>query len=133
MLQFGSPICVDQYNFSPKEVLGQVSIEQYIEFVIYSLEYRLGLHHCYLPYKIFIRGLYVCMYVYRSIILEQLSEQKERQIFAKLSQEVTSTDGESPDLVPSTASTSMPPPYGMLLNTCVIRDLGMYACMYVSN
>ena len=73
------------------------------------------------------------MYVYRSIILEQLSEQKERQIFAKLSQEVTSTDGESPDLVPSTASTSTPPPYGMLLNTCVIRDLGMYACMYVSN
>ena len=72
------------------------------------------------------------MYVYRSIILEQLSEQKERQIFAKLSQEVTSTDGESPDLVPSTASIS-PPPYGMLLNTCVIRDLGMYACMYVSN
>eukprot|EP01036_Dinobryon_divergens_P034273 gene34273-44275_t len=105
--KLGSPICVDQYNFSPKDVLNKVSIEQYIEFVIYSLE---------------------------SLILEQLSEQRERQIYAKLSQELsfdsgnslpplTSSDSESPNLAPATASPP-PPPYGVLLNTCVIRDLG---------
>lgn len=82
----GSPICVDQYDFSPSAVLKEISIAQYIHFVIHTLEYR-------------------------SLIVEQLSEQREREFLASL-----------PDNSPEYLET-LEQPYGVLVNTCVIRDL----------
>ncbi len=81
----GSPICVDTYNFSPGEVLRHVTQEEYIHFMIYVLEYR-------------------------SLILEQMSEEREKQALAKLAK----MDAASGD---ATA------PYGVMLQTCVVRDL----------
>lgn len=49
----GSPLCVENYSFSPSEVLQDVTIEQYIEFMTYSLEYKV-------------------------LITEQIAEHKER-------------------------------------------------------
>ncbi len=86
----GAPICVDQYNFSPHEVLKQITLEEYIHFVTYVLEYR-------------------------SSIIEQMSEERERAFLASLSVEERA-NVDSPD------STSAP--YGVIVNTCVIRDLG---------
>jgi len=82
----GSPICVDQYDFSPSAVLKEISIEQYIQFVIHTLEYR-------------------------SLIVEQLSEERERVFLASL-----------PDASPERLE-ALEQPYGVLVNTCVIRDL----------
>lgn len=87
---FGAPISVDQYNFSPGSVLSKISIEQYIQFVIYSLEYK-------------------------SLVVEQMSQEREEQYLCSLSDEerraAESDDDESP-------------PYGVLVNICVVRDLG---------
>ena len=51
----GSPICMERCGFSPSEVLKQISLDQYLEFLIYSMEYR-------------------------SLILEQMSEERERRL-----------------------------------------------------
>ncbi|CAE7757979.1 SFH2 [Symbiodinium microadriaticum] len=67
-------------NFSPSAILGVTDIESYIEFIKYSLEYQ-------------------------TIILEQLAEQKERELLRK------AVDiGEEP--------------YGIILQGVTIRDLG---------
>lgn len=58
----GSPICVEQYNFVPSEVFKYITIEDYILFVMYSLEYR-------------------------SLIVEQLSEHREQAYLAGLTPE----------------------------------------------
>jgi hypothetical protein len=85
----GSPICVEQYNFSPTKVMSHITIDEYIHYMIYSLEYR-------------------------SLIIEQLSEQRERAYLASLSlEDRLRIDDEDSDL----------PPYGVLASTCVIRDL----------
>ena len=88
--KLGSPICIDQYNFSPSEVLEKLTIDEYIQFVIYCLEYR-------------------------SIIIEQLSEEKEQKFLLQQSQlevdSLSTTDVESE-------------PYGVIINTAVIRDMG---------
>lgn len=55
----GCPVCVDTYNFSPGAVLAAVSQEEYITFMIYVFEYR-------------------------SLILEQLSEEGEARALAAL-------------------------------------------------
>lgn len=78
---FGSPLCVEQFSFSPAQVLSEISIEEYLEFIIYSLEYK-------------------------SMIIEQLSEAKEREYLQEF-------NGQPPDDAN----------YGVLLNLCVIRDL----------
>ena len=49
------PICVDQYNFSPSHVLDKISLEDYVKYTIYSLEFR-------------------------SMILEQLSQEREQEL-----------------------------------------------------
>jgi hypothetical protein len=49
----GAVICAEQYDFSPTEVLAEVSIEEYIVFAIYILEYK-------------------------TLILEQMAEEQER-------------------------------------------------------
>jgi hypothetical protein len=87
--KLGAPICVEQYAFSPSTVFDQISLEEYITFVIYSLEYK-------------------------SLILEQLSEQKEREILKEYQQALTSSSPVDPNTLP---------PYGVILHTCVIRDL----------
>ena len=93
----GSPICVEQYNFIPSEVFQYITIEDYIVFVKYSLEYR-------------------------SLIVEQLSEHRERAYLAGLS------DIEREKLELSETET-----YGVLVNTCVIRDLSKYCIVYGSS
>ena len=82
--KFGSPICVDQYNFSPSHVLANISLDKYIHFVIYTLEYR-------------------------SLIVEQLSEEKEQKFIQSVNND--------PELLAKAE------PYGVLVHTCVIRDL----------
>lgn len=76
----GCPLVVDQYNFNPVDILTMISLEEYITFVIYCLEYR-------------------------SLILEQLSEEAEKKNLAQRGND----DGS---------------PYGVCMTTCVIRDLG---------
>lgn len=55
----GSPICIEQYNFSPANVLKQIHIDDYINFSLYCLEYR-------------------------SLILEQISEENENKYLNSL-------------------------------------------------
>jgi hypothetical protein len=86
--KLGAPLCVEQYAFSPSTVLDEISLEEYITFVIYSLEYK-------------------------SLILEQLSEQKEREVLKEYEQTIASSNVDPTTL----------PPYGVILHTCVIRDL----------
>jgi hypothetical protein len=76
------PLVIDQYKFSPTNVMNSITIEEYILFVIYSLEYR-------------------------SLIIEQMSEERERKVLENLKEK----NSESNE------------PYGVLVYTCVIRDL----------
>lgn len=85
-----APICVEQYNFVPSEVFKHITLDDYIVFVTYSLEYK-------------------------SIIVEQMSEHREAAYLANLS------DTDREDILNNPASKL--PPYGVLVNTCVIRDL----------
>jgi hypothetical protein len=55
----GSPICIEQYNFSPAIVLKQIPIDDYINFSLYCLEFR-------------------------SLILEQISEENEKEYLNSL-------------------------------------------------
>lgn len=36
----GAPLCLEQYRFSPHGVLQEVSVDEYIQFQIYCLEYK---------------------------------------------------------------------------------------------
>jgi hypothetical protein len=85
--KFDCPIVFEQYNFRPAEVLAEISLEEYVEFVTYCLEFR-------------------------SLILEQLSEEQER---AKLERLVAKRDA-GEDLASEE-------PYGTLCYLCIIRDL----------
>lgn len=87
----GAPICVDQYNFSPSDMLSKISLEDYIVYVTYVLEYR-------------------------SMIIEQMSEHRERAYLDSLTPEerVLAESEEELELAP----------HGVIVNTCVIRDLG---------
>jgi len=58
----GSPIVVEQYNFSPSEAIKHFSIADYVLYVTYCLEYR-------------------------AIILEQLSEEREQAYLQSLTEE----------------------------------------------
>jgi hypothetical protein len=55
----GCPICVDTYNFSPSVVLKAITVPEYIHYFTYCLEYR-------------------------SMTIEQLSEQRERENLREL-------------------------------------------------
>ena len=79
---FGCPLMIDQYCFSPTNVMEQITLEECLNFVIHCLEYR-------------------------SIILEQLSEEAERK---KIQSMIAGTRQSSE-------------PYGTILHACVIRDL----------
>jgi len=87
----GNPICFEQYAFSPVAVLKQVPMEHHVTFATYCLEFR-------------------------SLILEQLSEEKERAYLARLTAEEREREQDEED--------DTREPYGILLHTCVIRDIG---------
>lgn len=84
---FGCPIVFEQYDFRPAEVLTEISLEEYVEFITYCLEYR-------------------------SLILEQLSEEEERKKITVL----TARHEAGEDLTAEE-------PYGTLCYVCIIRDL----------
>lgn len=85
MDKFGCPICVEKFNFSPAEVLKKITLEEYTLFMIYVLEYR-------------------------SLIVEQISEERESTNLKILREKPENNLGNQQ-------------PYGVVANTCVIRDL----------
>ena len=85
----GSPICVEKFHFSPSELLKHISIPEYITFLIYCLEYK-------------------------QIIVEQLSEEADRNYLASLSEEQRA--------IALSNSTDLPP-YGHIVGLCIVRDL----------
>jgi len=86
--QMNCPIVFEQYNFRPAEVLSNISLEEYVQYVTYCLEFR-------------------------SLIVEQLSEEQERNKLKAL--EARRNSGED---------ISGEEPYGVICHICVIRDLG---------
>ena len=86
----GSPLCVENYAFSPSAVLAEVTIEDYIEFMIYALEYKV-------------------------MVCEQMAELEERAFLKSI--EGRSAAGE-------TIVEDAIPPYGRVVHTLVIRDMG---------
>ena len=100
----GAPICVDQYNFDPSEVLDKIGVANYVIFFIHILEFR-------------------------SIILEQLSEQRDRAYLASLPDDESRAlaeyippyvDDGSGNLVPVQVEAE---PWGTIVGTLVVRDL----------
>lgn len=94
----GAPICVEQYNFSPTEVLQKIKIEEYIEFITYALEYK-------------------------SVILEQLSHEKEVLNYSRLQSHISQYADTSIEQIPKDILNELDTPYGVIMHTCVIRDL----------
>jgi hypothetical protein len=86
---YGCPIVVDQYNFSPQTLLDSFTIEDYILYATYCLEYR-------------------------QIILEQMSEEREEAYLCSL----TPLEREEAEKMDSDK-----PCYGVITQSCVIRDL----------
>eukprot|EP00602_Paraphysomonas_sp_CaronLab_P008996 CAMPEP_0185023696 /NCGR_PEP_ID=MMETSP1103-20130426/6342_1 /TAXON_ID=36769 /ORGANISM="Paraphysomonas bandaiensis, Strain Caron Lab Isolate" /LENGTH=339 /DNA_ID=CAMNT_0027556411 /DNA_START=34 /DNA_END=1053 /DNA_ORIENTATION=+ len=78
----GNPIALETYNFSPSAVMREVSLDEYREFVVYCLQYK-------------------------TLIIEQLSEKRERELLAQYN--------------------GNPPPsengYGIILQCTIIRCL----------
>ena len=64
----GQPLVMEQYGFQPKEILAAVDIDEYITFLIHTLEYR-------------------------AMILEQLSEEMERAYCQEHPNPATRKDG----------------------------------------
>ena len=77
----GQPITLENYNFDPNLVLDHISIDQYIQFLIYSLEFR-------------------------TLILEQFSEDRERKYLEEYPTAIDQKDG-----------------YGVVLKLCTLRDV----------
>lgn len=90
----GCPVVLDQYNFSPQDLLNNFTLEDYILYATYCLEYR-------------------------QIILEQISEERESAFLSTL------TDEEKADI---DRLDSDKPPYGVIAQSCVIRDLSKPRC-----
>jgi len=79
----GAPVSLLSTNFSPAAAFEVVTMEEYIEFIMYTLEYQ-------------------------QLVLEQLSEKKERERLEHA----------------KTNNVQMDEPYGVILQQCVVRDLG---------
>ena len=119
----GHPIVVDQYDFNPNEVRELISMEDYILYVIFTLEYR-------------------------ALVCEQLSEEREQSFLETLSIENraralyeplsvgdnvvdVSLSAITQTLIRSTVSQQEEdernediPPYGVTVMYVVIRDIG---------
>ena len=93
----GNPMSMEEFGFNPELVMKSVNKEEFLRFIIYTLEYRV-------------------------LVLEQLSDEKEK---AFLSQFPEGEDGHR--LVPPDT-----PPYGVILQCCTIRDFGKFGLDNVS-
>lgn len=91
------PIIVERYSFSPREVLKQITFEQYMEFFLYTLEYR-------------------------TLVMEQVCAMEERRLLAEA--------GDRPPIRQENGL-SDEGGYGVILNTCVIRDMKVEKTMYM--
>lgn len=90
--KYNSPICLEQYNFSPSDILDKITLDDYVTFMIYCLEYR-------------------------SIVLEQISEEREQEYLEALPKDLR--------IKVNTSECSLKP-YGQIANMCVIRDLSEF-------
>ena len=91
--KLGSPICFDQYDFNPSEILEKIELEDYIRYAVYGLEYKM-------------------------IVLDQRSNDMEKEFLAGLSEE----DREK--ALKPYGEDFKDWGYQFTLYTCVIRDLG---------
>ena len=87
----GQPLVVETFNFNPADVFKLISIDQYLEFLKYALEYR-------------------------SLVFEQMSEERERKYLEA-----------NPD--PATRQRG----YGVVWCMCSIRDLRGLGLQHVSS
>ena len=78
----GRPLTIFRMNFSISEFSENVTQDQFVEFLIYVMEYH-------------------------NVILEQLAEEKEREILA-----TAQTNG-----------TPLTEPYGVVMSLCAVRDM----------
>ena len=60
--KLGSPLCVDQYDFNPNDILEKIELDDYIKYAVYGLEYKM-------------------------MILDQRSHEMEKKFLADLSEE----------------------------------------------
>jgi hypothetical protein len=79
--KLGQPIQMEQYNFSPTLVFENITMDEYIRYLIHTMEFR-------------------------SLILEQLSDEIEQRYLLENPDPKTRVDG-----------------YGVILKICCIRDL----------
>ena len=89
---FGNPMSLEEFGFAPDLVMKSVTKEDFLRFIIYTLEYRV-------------------------LVLEQLSDLKEKAYLAQF-----------PENMPPVES----PPYGVILQCCTIRDFGKFGLENVS-
>lgn len=89
----GNPMSLEEFGFNPELVMKSVSKEEFLRFIIYTLEYRV-------------------------LVLEQLSDLKEKAYLAQY-----------PENTPPLES----PPYGVILQCCTIRDFGKFGLDNVSS
>ena len=82
-------------QFSPTEVLSNVTVPEYLQFIIYSLEFK-------------------------TLVVEQLSEEREQAAIAHLLEAKKGKGGIGGG---GEKERSTCVPYGVLLYTCVIRNL----------
>jgi hypothetical protein len=87
-----SPIYVEKFSFSPTKMLKHMTTTQFFEFFTYCLEYR-------------------------SLILEQFSEERDNEYINSLKTEEEKNIALSDKDVPGHE------PYGTLVGLCIIRDL----------
>ena len=78
----GNPVSLETFNFEPKDVMKIISTDDYLEFLAYTLEYK-------------------------AIIIEQLSEERERKFLAEWNNNPPYT----------------PEGYGVIVKVNIIRDL----------
>jgi len=88
----GNPMSIEEFGFNPELVMKSVTKEEFLRFIIYTLEYRV-------------------------LVLEQLSDEKEKAYLAQF------PDGNAP---------ADAPPYGVILQCCTIRDFGKFGMDNVS-
>jgi hypothetical protein len=97
----GSNICVETYDFTPSQVLSQVTLEEYKVFMIYCLEFR----------SLFLEQ--------QGILMERETLARHRHLRGRLSDAEANREAEEE-------------PYGVILHTCVIRDLAAVGMAHIS-
>lgn len=90
-----APICVETYKFRPPQLLKELSIPEYINFLIHCLEYK-------------------------SLILEQMSEEREEEILRSLSEDVREYQLSDVDHDVNPYGVD---PFGIIMGITIIRDL----------